>query len=136
MSIDVKGYDFDGNRPKTDFYKRSKQQSQENIYEFMQNLVMDDITVDGEDVRFRDNTYIYRAGQMYQDYVDFCIGNKYINRLKQAEFKSLLLRCMSESGDKRGRLYKFEQSKIKQFLKFNNYWEEPDLEPEECLIED
>jgi hypothetical protein len=132
MSIDLAGYNFSAERPETEFYKRSVKQCEENIYEFLQSLVMNDIVLNDDDVRLQDTTYLYRASVLYQHYVQFCVDNKYINRLSHNAFGSTVCLMASKSRDKKGYLYKFEKERIESYLKFNNYWEEP----EECLIDD
>jgi hypothetical protein len=129
MSIDLKGYDF-SKRPITPFYTRSVQQCEENIYEFLQTLVLNDIEVDDNDVKLKDGTYMYRASLFYQLYVQFCIDRKYVNRLSHTSFGSTVTMVASKSRDKKGHLYKFEKHVIQDYLEDNGYWEEPEIESE------
>jgi hypothetical protein len=130
-SIEIADYDFINNRPETDFYKRSMKQCEENIYEYLQSLVMNEIEVDDENVKLKDNTYSYRASVMFQDYTQFCINHKYVDRLTSGSFGSTILMIASKSRDKKGHVYKFEKSSIENYLRENDYWEEP----EKCLLE-
>jgi hypothetical protein len=130
-SIDLKVFDF-SKFPITDFYTRSVQQCEENIYEFLQTLVMNEVDVDNEDIKLKGETYTYRASLFYQHYVQFCIDRKYVNRLSHTSFGSTVTMMASKSRDKKGFAYKFEKSVIKEYLVENDYW----VETEECLIED
>ena len=68
----------------------------------------------------------------FSKYTQFCIENKYIQRLSRKVFDNTLEMMMSRSRNKKGYCWKFEKDVLKKYLVDNEYWVEPDA----CLIDD
>lgn len=128
-SVEMTGFDFIKDRPVTEIYKRCCRQFENNSFEFMQNIVMNDLEVDDDMIKRVGETYAYNAPQLYKDYVQYCINNKYIDRQERKTFDN----TVSQIGrNNKGYCWKFTKDTIKDFLQYNEYWVEPDA----CDIED
>ncbi|DAC81792.1 TPA_asm: PolA-S3H [Monosiga MELD virus 2] len=130
--IDISNFDFINERPMTKIYMRSMRQSEQNIYEYLQNLVINEIEDDSDMIILKGDTYQYNAPQLYKDYVQFCINNKYVDRLNRKTFDSTLELIMSKSRNKKGYCWKFDKKYLENYLKQNEYW----VEMDKCLIDD
>jgi hypothetical protein len=128
-SVDIQGFDFEKNRPITAIYKRHMQNSISNIYEYMQNLAENEMD-ENENIVIDGSNISYNAPQLYKDYIQFCINNKYIDRMERKTFDNTLTTILSRSRNKKGYCWKFTQQYIKEYLISNEYWDEP-----ECLID-
>jgi hypothetical protein len=131
-SIEVEKYNFQRNRPITEYYKRCMEYFTCNIYEYFNQLFFDDINDDGENI-IEDNgtgTWKYRASELYNNYLEFCKQQKYIN-LTNSTFGAITNQILKRVTVDGKRYYILDKKELKNYLVKNNYWNETG-----CLIDD
>lgn len=133
MSIDLNNFDFITERPQDDFYKRSVVQSTMNIYEYLQDICYNPPDENEFVIKSEDNSYVINAPLFFKMYEQFCINNKYVDRLTRKAFDNTLQQItdFNRSRNKKGYVWKFEIDTLEHYLKDNGFWEETP-----CLIED
>lgn len=130
-SLDINGYNFQRNRPITNYYRRCVDYFTCNIYEYLNQLYYKEIDDDSEDIIKNINgTYKYKASKLYNDYELFCKQQKYIC-LTNKIFGIKLTQIINKTAINGCRYYLINKEEIKEFLVKNNYWDESEV----CLID-